>query len=281
MKRTGRAALGIAPWTVLALALIVGFPGSARTQSLNIGGANSESPMEVFADEGIEWERERKLFTARGNARAIRGEVKVTADVLRAYYREKPGGGSEIWRLDAEGNVKILSPGETAFGDTAIYDLGKAILVLKGRKVRFVTAEDEVTADRQLEYWETKQMVVARGNAYAVRGAKRLRADVLSAHLRKNKGGKTKIYRVDAFDNVHIVAEQDTITADRGVYDVESATATLTGSVKLSRDDNQLNGCSAEVNLNTGISKLRSCTSPGTGKSRVRGFFLPRNIKKK
>ena len=170
---------------------------------------------------------------------------------------------------------------ETAFGDTAIYDLGKAILVLKGRKVRFVTAEDEVTADRQLEYWETKQMVVARGNAYAVRGAKRLRADVLSAHLRKNKGGKTKIYRVDAFDNVHIVTEQDTITADRGVYDVESATATLTGSVKLSRDDNQLNGCSAEVNLNTGISKLRSCTSPGTGKSRVRGFFLPRNIKKK
>ena len=124
-------------------------------------------------------------------------------------------------------------------------------------------------------------MVVARGNAYAVRGDKKLRAEVLSAHLRKNKHGKTKIYRVDAFDNVYIVAERDTITADRGVYDVESGIATLTGSVKLSRDDNQLNGCSAEVNLNTGISKLKSCAGAGTGKSRVQGLFRPGNVKKK
>ena len=147
--------------------------------------------------------------------------------------------------------------------------------------MRFVTAEDEITADRQLEYWETKQMAVARGNAHAVRGAKRLRADVLSAHFRKNKLGKTKIYRVDAFDNVHIVAEQDTITADRGVYDVESGIATLTGSVKLSRDDNQLNGCSAIVNLNTGISKLKSCASTGAGTSRVQGLFSPGTVKRK
>ncbi len=281
MNRAGRPAPGALPWMILALVLVVGMPGSARTQSLNIGGANSESPMEVFADEGIEWEQERKVFTARGNARAVRGEVEVTADLLRAYYREKPGGGSDVWRLDAEGNVKISSPGETAFGDEAIYDIDNGILVLKGRKVRFVTAEDEITADRQLEYWETKQMVVARGNAYAVRGDKKLRAEVLSAHLRKNKHGKTKIYRVDAFDNVYIVSERDTITADRGVYDVESGIATLTGSVKLSRDDNQLNGCSAEVNLNTGFSKLKSCARPGTGKSRVQGLFHPRKIKKK
>ena len=269
------------PWMIVALVLVAGMPRGGWAQSLNIGGANSKSPMEVFADEGIEWEQDRKVFTARGNARAVRGEVEVTADLLRAYYREKPGGGSDIWRLDAEGNVKVSSPGETAFGDAAIYDIDNAILVLTGRKVRFVTAEDEITADRQLEYWEAKQMAVARGNAYAVRGNKKLRADVLSAHFRKNKSGKTKIYRVDAFDNVYIVSEQDTITADRGVYNVESGIATLTGSVKLSRDGNQLNGCSAVVNLNTGISKLKSCASAGTGTSRVQGLFRPGNVKKK
>jgi lipopolysaccharide export system protein LptA len=269
------------PWMIGALVLVAGRPGGGWAQSLNIGGANSKSPMEVFADEGIEWEQDRKVFTARGNARAVRGEVEVTADLLRAYYREKPGGGSDIWRLDAEGNVKVSSPGETAFGDAAIYDIDNAILVLTGRKVRFVTAEDEITADRQLEYWEAKQMAVARGNAYAVRGKKKLRADVLSAHFRKNKSGRTKIYRVDAFDNVYIVSEKDTITADRGVYNVESGIATLTGSVKLSRDGNQLNGCSAVVNLNTGISKLKSCASAGTGTSRVQGLFRPGNEKKK
>ena len=281
MKHAGRRLADALAWMILALALVAAMPGGGSAQSLNIGGANSQSPMEIFADEGIEWEQERKVFTARGNARAVRGEVEVTADLLRAYYREKPGGGSDIWRLDAEGKVKVASPGETAFGDAAIYDVDNAILVLTGRKVRFVTAEDEITADRQLEYWGTKQMAVARGNAYAVRGAKKLRADVLSAHFRKNKLGKTKIYRVDAFDNVYIVAEQDTITADRGVYDVESGIATLTGSVKLSRDGNQLNGCSAEVNLNTGISKLKSCASAGTGRSRVQGLFRPGNVKKK
>ena len=269
------------PWMIVALVLVAGMPGGGWAQSLNIGGANSKSPMEVFADEGIEWEQDRKVFTARGNARAVRGEVEVTADLLRAYYREKPGGGSDIWRLDAEGNVKVSSPGETAFGDAAIYDIDNAILVLTGRKVRFVTAEDEITADRQLEYWEAKQMAVARGNAYAVRGKKKLRADVLSAHFRKNKSGRTKIYRVDAFDNVYIVSEKDTITADRGVYNVESGIATLTGSVKLSRDGNQLNGCSAVVNLNTGISKLKSCASAGTGTSRVQGLFRSGNVKKK
>jgi len=281
MNRAGWPARPALPWIIVALALVVGMPGPAPAQSLSIGGENSKFPMEVFSDEGIEWEQDRKVFTARGNARAVRGEVTITADLLRAYYREKSGGGTDIWRLDAEGKVKVSSPGETAFGETATYDVDNAILVFKGRKVRFLTAEDEITADQQLEYWETKQIAVARGNAHAVRGAKRLRADILSAHFRKDKHGKTKVYRIDAFDNVYIVSEQDTITADRGVYDVESGIATLTGSVKLSRDANQLNGCSAVVNLNTGISKLKSCASTGGGTSRVQGIFRPGTVKRK
>ena len=40
---------------------------------------------------------------------------------------------------------------------------------------------------------------------------------------------------------------------------MESGIATLTGQVRLVRDDNELRGCRAEVNLNTGISKLFPC----------------------
>ena len=280
MKHAGRRLADALAWMILALALVAAMPGGGSAQSLNIGGANSQSPMEIFADEGIEWEQERKVFTARGNARAVRGEVEVTADLLRAYYREKPGGGSDIWRLDAEGKVKVASPGETAFGDAAIYDVDNAILVLTGRKVRFVTAEDEITADRQLEYWETKQMAVARGNAYAIRGERRLRADVLAAHFRPHEG-KTRVHKVEAFDNVYVVLENDTVTADRAIYNVESGIATLTGSVKITRGENQLNGCVAEVNLGSGASTLKGCEGAGKGQGRVHGLIVPDQVRKK
>lgn len=249
----------------------------ARAQSLNFGSGQSDLPIEIFADDGIEWQQENMIFLARGNARAVRGEVTIYADELRAYYRERNDGGTDIWRLDANGRVRIKTAQETAFGNKAIYQVDNGILVLSGGKVRMVTATDEITADKQLEYWEKEQMVVARGNAFAVRQNKRLRADVLAAYFRVNKKGEKRIYRVDAFDGVKIVTEKDTATSDRGVYNVESGIATLTGSVKLVRGQNVLKGCSAEINLNTGVSKLYSCPPSVSGAgNRARGVLRPR-----
>ncbi len=121
-----------------------------------------------------------------------------------------------------------------------------------------------------MEYWEIKRFAVARGNAVATREDKQVRADVLVAHLNTDAKGQTRVYRVDAYDNVRIQTAKETATGDRGVYNVESGIATLTGNVKLVRDDNALQGCRAEVNLNTGISKLFACQSQ-QGAGRVKG----------
>lgn len=274
-----RAALGAA---VVAVGLGLGslpIAGPVLAQSLSVIGSDENTPIEIYAEDGIEWQQEKQLFLARGNARAVRGEVEVRANVLTAYYRETPNGGTDIWRLDADGEVRISSPGEKAYGKKGVYDVDNGILVLSGGRVRLVTDEDEITADRQLEYWEKKQMAVARGNASAVRGDKRLRADVLAAYFRKDKNGKSAIYRVEAFDNVHIKTAKDDARADRAVYNVQSGIATLTGSVKIIRGRNQLRGCRAEINLNTGISKLFGCGPPGSGGEPVRGVIQP--VKKK
>ena len=263
----------VAVWVLVgALALIL--PGSSGfAQGLNFGD-DSDQPIEIFADNGIEWQQENLIFLARGNARAVRGPVTVFADELRAYYREKSDGGTDIWRLDANGKVRIKTQGETAFGKKAVYQIDDGILVLSGGRVRLVTGTDEITADKQIEYWEKKQMAVARGNALAVRKDKRLKADVLAAYFRVDKKGENKLYRVDAFDRVKIVTDKNTATSNRGVYNVESGIATLTGSVKLVRGNNVLTGCSAEVNLNSGISKIFSCpASPGGIKKRARGVL--------
>ena len=122
-------------------------------QGLNFGG-DSGKPIEIFADNGMEWQQENLIFLARGNARAVRGPVTVFADELRAYYRENPDGATDIWRLDANGKVRIETQGETAFGEKAVYQIDDGILVISGGRVRLVTGGDEITADKQIEYWE-------------------------------------------------------------------------------------------------------------------------------
>lgn len=263
------------PWTLViaaGLAAATLWSGPLLAQSLNFGDGKSDLPIEVVADDGIEWERGGQQFLARGNARATRGDVAVHADLLRAYYRKGEDGGTEISRLDAVGSVRIVSAGETAYGDTGVYDVDQSILVLGGKQVRLVTAEDEITADQQLEYYDLKQMAVARGNAVARRENRTLMTDVLVAHFKRDADGKSRVHRVEAFDNVRIVTEVDEAWGDRGVYNVDTGIATLTGDVRITRGENTLAGCSAEVNFNTGQSKLKSCQETG---ERVRGLLKP------
>jgi lipopolysaccharide export system protein LptA len=253
---------------IITIGIIVGASLSAQAQSINFGSGNT--PIEIDADNGIEWQQGGLVFVARGNARAVRGEVQILADELRAYYRQTPKGTTEVWRLDAIGTVRIKSAEGTAYGDKALYDVDNSILIITGKNLKLVSGQDWLTATDQLEYWEKKQMAVARGNAASKRGDKKLNAMILAAYFRKNKKNETRIYRVDAFDAVKIKTGKDEATSDRGVYNVESGIATLTGNVKIVRDNNILKGCSGDVNLNTGISRLHSCAK---GKTRVKGRF--------
>ena len=119
--------------------------------------------------------------------------------------------------------------------------------------------------------------LVARGDAVAIQDDKRLRGDVLSAHLKEDIDGQLSIYRVEAFGHVEVASETEIVRAQYGDYNVESGIATLTGSVKITKGQNQLNGDFAEVDLNTGISKLLARPDTGTGESgQVHGIFVPK-----
>jgi len=278
------------PWqsisVIVASILCVATMGPLNAQTLNFASTDNKQPIEINAEQGIEWKRDELVFLARGNAHAIRGDVNVYADTLKAYYREKSkttkGKGTEIWRLDADGNVRIVSPGQKAFGDKGVFDVDKSILILTGvkKKVHFITAQDKITADNQIEYWEAKQMAVARGNAVARRENRVLRADVLAAYFRKDRSGKSKVYRIEAFDNVRVKTAEERAIADRGVYVVATGIAVLTGNVRMFRGQDQLKGCKAEINLNTGISKLFSCPASSPGGGRVQGVLQSSRKKK-
>lgn len=265
----------------MAVLLIALAPGPGAAQSINLASTNRDQPIEVFADNGIEWQQDNEILIARGNARAVRSGVDIKAEVLRAFYKKKPEGGTDLARLDAAGNVRITSPSESITGETAVYDLEKAILLVNGKKVVYRSGADVLTANRQMEYYEIEQRAVARGNATAVHEGKTVRAATLVALFRKDAKGKSEVYEIRAFENVAILTDQDTVLANKGIYDVILGIATLTGNVRITRGQTQLAGDKAEINVNTGISKLLTDPGPlsvsgGTQrKRRVRGLILP------
>ncbi|MFQ6018327.1 MAG: LptA/OstA family protein [Kiloniellaceae bacterium] len=248
-------------------------PVAAQSISAFKGG---DAPLEIYAEEGIEWRRNEQLYIARGNAQAARGDLTVYADVMTAHYRQAETGDSEIDRIDVEGNVRIVSPTETVYGDRGAYDVVNGVLVLVGDNLRLEGERDVITARDSLEYWEQKKQAVARGAAEAVREDKWIRADVLTAHFEPDAEDNLKLTRIDAFGNVRLSTATEFAGADKGVYYVDREFATLTGSVKITRGDNQLNGEYAEVDLAAGVSRLLSAPPGGKGSGRVRALIVPK-----
>jgi lipopolysaccharide export system protein LptA len=300
--------------------------GGAANSGLGTAFGNSDQPVEIYADQGIEWHQDASAYVARGNARAIRGETTVYGDTLIAYYRKAPartagsgsngatngdlGSGTQIYRVDADGNVRIVSPNGTAYGDHAVYDVDKAILVMRGKNLRLVTDRDTITARDTLEYWQNQDMAVARGNALAVSDDRKISANILTAYFRDENGrdehGKasapkgskspaspaakgpkpasgakaapgadSNLDRMYAYGNVVITTPQEVAMGNRGVYNARTGIAVLTGAVKITRDKNQLNGAAAEINLNTNVSRMLA--APGEASAPVRALLVPGN----
>ena len=250
---------------------------AAVAGGLDLASGSKDMPIEITADNGIEWEKNKEILIASGNAKASRGGITVLAEVLRAYYRKKTTGGTDLYRLDAAGGVKIFSDTESMEGQRAVLDFEQAILKVDGKKVIYKAGPNTITANQQMEYWERQKMAIARGNAIAIHKGKTLRADVLKALLRKNKTGRSEVYIIEAFNNVLIVSDKDRLRSDSAIYKLDSGIVTLKKNVSIVREDSILNGDLAEINLKTGVSKLLTVDSVGLrrGKKRVRGLIYP------
>ena len=251
----------------LATALL---PSGLAAQGL-LGAGQDKMPLEINADQGIEWRRDQNTYVASGNAHASRGDLDLFADELTAHYRDAPDGSSEIYKITANGNVRIVSPNEQAQGDRGAYDVDNGVVVLLGKNLRLTTPEEVITARDSLEYWEQKQMAVARGEALARREDRRISADVLAAHFQPGSGESLELQRIEAYGNVEVETDQEFARGNRGTYFADTELATLQGAVKITRGENQMNGDYAEVDLATGVSRL---LSSGSG---VKGMILPKD----
>lgn len=274
-----------------SLTVVAAVSGPALAQKLPVPGKRGE-PVHIEAEKGIEWRQKSKVYVARGNATVIRGDITVKADTLTAHYRTKKdaggndkggtdkggakkaaadakppakpagfagalaGGGADVYKVTAEGNVRIVQADKRIAGDLGVYDLDTGIFRLTGRHVSMETAKEKITANRKIEYRTQQKIAIVEGNAIAHKDDKKVRADRFTAFFANGKDGNLEIQRVIAEGNVVITTPTEVATADRAIYNHKTGIAQLVGSVKLTRGDNQLNGDRAEVNLKTGVSRL-------------------------
>jgi lipopolysaccharide export system protein LptA len=183
---------------------VSGLPAPAFSQAINM---SQGGPITVTSQGGIEWRQVQQEVIATQDAKAVRGNVTVTADQLIAHYRKKAGspsqpaapagtgasagagpsdgieGNNQIYLLEAQGDVHIFTSTDRAVGDHGAYDLDQAVLVLTGHDLRLTTPSYVVTSRDSLEYWSNQHMAVARGDAVLVTNTgRRVAADVLVAY---------------------------------------------------------------------------------------------------
>ncbi len=284
----------------MAFAVLVSGPAWGQALDFSKGG-----PIDVTSDNGIEYRQAEQVVIARGNARAVRGDVTVTADRLTARFRRKGGaagtpsptagpdtGNNEIYRLEADGNVHIFTATDLAVSDHAIYDIDQAVLLLTGGAMKITTPQQIMTARDTMEYWSQKHMAVGRGLAVVITSdGRRVAGDTLvgytappppagSAPVAKPvatavKPGVSamaggKLQRVEAFGNVEVRTVTETFRGARAVYVADSEIARLAGNVRVTRGQSQLNGDEAVVNMRTGIYTMTK--APG---GRVQGLVVP------
>jgi lipopolysaccharide export system protein LptA len=319
-------------FAVSAVASLLFLCPAAGLAQLGIPGAsgNNDEPIRIQADSGIEWQQNQRVYIARGNAVAARGSNEVRADTLIAHYREKAGrksdantgadpgagipggagkadGDTEIFRVEAIGNVSLKREANTVTGDRAVYDVDQGVAVVTGNALKLTTASDTVTARDSLEWHDRQQIAVARGNAAATRNGKTIKADILTAYMHKDpqqqtksapaakpgpaprtarapaaaqpaaaggQAGESRISRVDAQGHVVITDDANTGRGDFGVYNGETGIATLIGNVVIQRGSNVIRGQRGVMDLNSNIARMMPGDGPGEGRQRVQGLLV-------
>ena len=136
--RAGRRATLAA--IVLAAIGLSGLAGGGPAGAQGVGlESKSKDPVTIEADDGIEWHQQDKVYLARGNARAVRGDVTIRAQTLTAHYREIGNGKTEVYQVVADGGVLITTPREKITGDTGVYDVENGVFRLTGKSLLIET----------------------------------------------------------------------------------------------------------------------------------------------
>lgn len=113
-----------------ALLLLSASPLAAQSFS-SLKNHDTEAPLDVDA-ERIEVRDKEKIAVFSGNVKVLQGDLTLTADEMRVYYEQVGDGDPTIQRLDASGNVRLVSPTDKARAQNGVYDVQERTVTMTG-----------------------------------------------------------------------------------------------------------------------------------------------------
>lgn len=106
-------------------------------------------PIEIEANI-LTLEQDKSLAIFEGHVLAVQGELSLKADKVRVYYAAQGSTNEQSIRLiEADGDVIIASPRETATGDEGRYDVAGETMQLTGDVV--LTRDGNILKGDQLD----------------------------------------------------------------------------------------------------------------------------------
>ncbi len=130
---------------LLAAAAALALGGLAAAQP-----APGQGPLDISADDGEVFDAEGRLVYT-GDVNVVRGDTRLRADRIEAFFDRSEGGGRDLQRIVAFGEVYYITPTEIARGDRGVYDLVTEQIELTGSVVLTqgcnVSTGERLTAD--------------------------------------------------------------------------------------------------------------------------------------
>ena len=235
---------------------------------------NNNQPIEIFADNGIEWHKNKNKYVALGNAKALSGTLSLESDRIEAFYEENDSSSMNITEVRAKRNVVVQDKKmKITGGEYAEYKILKDYFLINGRNIILTSEKNTLKSNKKLEYWRTKNIAIATGKAEAKKDNEFVvLADKLVWYLQE-KNQKTAVKKLLGFKNVSIKTNNEVAFGDKAIYNNETEICKLYGNVKLQRGESFLIGEYAEVDLRSGISKLLPASGNKLNENKVKALI--------
>jgi lipopolysaccharide export system protein LptA len=166
--------------------------------------AQESQPVEITADEGLEWDRDAQLFTANGNAKIVQGTTVLKADRLIASYSDSADSIILKTVTATGGRPNVETGDETLTANKMVASFsdnnkGEIEKIVASGDVVIVTPEDTLKGDNA-EYQPQNELAIVTGNVTITRGD-----NVLSGN-RATFNMKTNVSKMEAADKGRVKA---------------------------------------------------------------------------
>ena len=128
---------------------------------------NAQSVPTIITSEALTADNKAKTALFTGSVVAKKGNMTLYADRMLVYYIES-GGGSNIDKIDAEGNVKLIRGDRIVTSGKAVYFAGAEERAIFTESPRAAEGKNVVTGTKMTYYMKDDRSVVENSKVFIV-----------------------------------------------------------------------------------------------------------------